>query len=128
MKYEQKAIFAIRLGKLRDDKKMSQEQLAVALGIDRGTIAKYETKNRNPSYGHLTQFAKYFNVSTDYLLGLSDADTNDVELSAICNYTGLSKESVLFLHKLKEDNNMIYSQKGVDIISTVMESLSNTIK
>lgn len=96
--------------------------------MTRQAIGKWIVGESVPDVLTLIKIAEYFEVSTDYLLGLSDADTNDVELSAVCNYTGLSKESVLFLHKLKEGNNMICSQMGVDIISTVLESLSNTIK
>lgn len=94
MKEEQKKIFADRLGILRTQKKLSQEELAEALSIDRGTIAKYETQKRIPSFEHLTIFANYFNTTTDYLLGLSEIQSNDTKLKAVCKYTGLSEEAV----------------------------------
>lgn len=96
MEMEQKAIFAERLGKLRDDRKMSQEQLAAALEIDRGTIAKYETKNRIPSYEHLTMFAKYFDVSTDYLLGISSVKRDNYIIFQTACLRGLYPVNKLF--------------------------------
>lgn len=103
MEKEQKAVFATRLGLLRNSINMSQEQLASALEIDRGTIAKYETQSRIPSYEHLTLFAKYFKVSTDYLLGISDIQSNDTDMQAVCAYTGLSEEAVkILINRLSE--------------------------
>ena len=104
MKTEQKAIFATRIGKLRNDKGMSQEELAAALNIDRGTIAKYETQKRIPSYEHLTAFTEYFNVSTDYLLGIAKNKTPDPDISMICDYTGLSDDAIQTLNVIKGSN------------------------
>ena len=101
MKTEQKVIFATRIGKLRNDKGMSQEELAAALNIDRGTIAKYETQKRIPSYEHLTAFSEYFNVSTDYLLGIAKNKTPDPDITMICDYTGLSDDAIQTLNIIK---------------------------
>ena len=58
---------------LRKKKGLTQEALASILGLERSTIGKYEgTKQVKPSPDVLIQIGKYFNVSTDYLLGLTD--------------------------------------------------------
>lgn len=101
MNSEQKAIFAIRLGELRNEKGLSQEELSSAVQIDRGTIAKYETQKRIPSYEHLTSFAVFFGVSTDYLLGLTDNKTTNTELQSVCEYTGLSDTAIQALMLIK---------------------------
>lgn len=101
MNSEQKAIFALRLGDLRNKKGLSQEELSSAVNIDRGTIAKYETQKRIPSYEHLTSFAEFFEVSTDYLLGITKNKTPDPEISMICEYTGLSDSAVQALNMIK---------------------------
>lgn len=101
MNSEQKAVFALRLGELRNKKGLSQEELSSALDIDRGTIAKYETQKRIPSYEHLTSFAEFFDVSTDYLLGITKNKTPDPEISMICEYTGLSDSAVQALNMIK---------------------------
>ena len=55
---------------LREQKRLSQEECAKALHIDRTTYAKYE--NGGSIKRIAGQLAKFFNVTTDYLLGLSD--------------------------------------------------------
>jgi len=62
-----------RLIGLRKARTMSQEEVAKALNIDRTTYVKYErggSVKRN-----VEKLSKFFNVSTDYLLGRSDSPT-----------------------------------------------------
>ena len=68
----QKNIFSEKLAELRKEKGLSQAGLAQELGVDPSTIAKYETGNRLPDVYMLARIAVYFDVSTDYLLGLED--------------------------------------------------------
>jgi len=64
--------FGKRLKKLREDKEMTQRQLAEILGIGASTLAMYEIDKRSPDHNMLLKLANYFNVSTDYLLGRTD--------------------------------------------------------
>ena len=57
---------------LRAEKSLSQVQLAEEFGVDKSTIAKYETGERSPDLETLVRLARFFNVSTDFLLGLED--------------------------------------------------------
>ena len=72
---------ATNLKKLRKEKKISQEKLAKEIGVERSTIGKYETGSM-PSMEILSILCNYFNVSTDYLLGIGNCrtlnDTNDI--------------------------------------------------
>lgn len=65
-------IFRKRLKELRKDAGLSQVALAKELNLDKSTIAKYETAAISPSIEILVLFAKFFHVSTDYLLGLEE--------------------------------------------------------
>ena len=65
-------IFAQGLKSLRKEIGLSQEALAKKLNLDKSTIAKYETEKILPSIEMLIIFAKFFKVSTDYLLGLEE--------------------------------------------------------
>jgi len=65
-------IIADKLKDLRKEKELSQIELANLLKIDKSTIAKYETGAAVPSVHMLFSIAKFFDVSTDYLLGLED--------------------------------------------------------
>ena len=109
MKEEQKAIFSLRLGALRTGKKLSQEELAAAVSIDRGTIAKYETKKRIPSFEHLTSLAQFFNTTIDYLLGLSETQVKDASLTAAQDYTGLEEEALKTISSLPTTKKEIVS-------------------
>lgn len=57
---------------LRVEKNLLQKDLAKKLNIARNTVTQYEKNLARPSYEVLVAIAKYFNVSTDYLLGLED--------------------------------------------------------
>ncbi|MFV0239535.1 MAG: helix-turn-helix domain-containing protein [Lacrimispora sphenoides] len=61
-----------RIATERKKLNITQEELAEKLNLSQKSISKYETGARNPSYDTLTQIAKFFNVSTDYLLGLAN--------------------------------------------------------
>ncbi|MGF6357147.1 transcriptional regulator with XRE-family HTH domain [Paenibacillus sp. 4624] len=68
------ATFSKRLKELREEKGWSQDQLAELLGVQRPTVAGYESKSKNriPRDKTLMKIAELFNTSTDYLLGRSD--------------------------------------------------------
>ena len=57
-----------RLKDLRIKNKLSQNDLALSLGIKRHTISAYETDSITPPIDKLILISKYFNVSIDYLL------------------------------------------------------------
>ncbi len=52
----------------------------------------------------MERFADYFGVTTDYLLGRTNAQTQKAKLQAVCNHTGLSDKSVILLLDLKENS------------------------
>lgn len=64
-----------RLYELRKAKNITQQHLAVDLGIDQTSISSYECGKYLPTVDVLIKLAEYFGVSTDYLLGLSDIKT-----------------------------------------------------
>lgn len=49
--------------------KMTQEQIAKKLGLNRQTYRNYENGDRQPDFDTLTKMADYFGVTIDYLLG-----------------------------------------------------------
>ena len=61
-----------RIKQLREEDGLSQAQLAKAVGISQSAIALWELGDRTPSADAIIKLAKFFDVSTDYLLGLSD--------------------------------------------------------
>lgn len=64
--------FIERLKELRLEKELSQVQLAKETGISHGAIGFWESGKRVPNALAIITLAKYFGVTSDYLLGLSD--------------------------------------------------------
>lgn len=70
------SVFSERVKKLRKDKKQSQNEVGKALGKSRETISKYELGEREPDPNVIALLAKHFNVSSDYMLGITDDSEN----------------------------------------------------
>ena len=64
--------FAERLREIREERGVFQRQLAEALGSTHVCISNWEAGPRNPSLDDIIAIAMFFNVTTDYLLGLTD--------------------------------------------------------
>lgn len=64
--------FADRIKMLRESKNLQQKELAKQLNIATSTYNNYEKGIREPDYIFLKTIANYFNVTTDFLLGLTD--------------------------------------------------------
>ena len=68
-------IFITRLKKCRAEVDVSQAALAKKLGVSTSTLGNYESGIRKPDLEMLVNIANFFNVSTDYLLGLTNDPT-----------------------------------------------------
>ena len=65
-----------RLLFLRKNLNLTQKKVAEELNLNNVTYAHYELSKREPDYETLIRIAKYFKVSTDYLLGISNRTAN----------------------------------------------------
>lgn len=66
-------MFSDILKKLRNEKGLSQEELASIINVSKSTIGMYEQGNRMPKAdATLKKLAEYFNVTIDYLMGFSE--------------------------------------------------------
>ena len=88
-----------RINELRIATGWSQVQLADKLNISKQTVSNWENENIQPSIEMLVRIARLFHVSTDYLLGLDNAQTINVD--------GLPKSFIAHLTQIIED----YKQK-----------------
>lgn len=61
-----------KIKQLRLDKKFTQQKVADYLGIDRSNYSKYELGKLEISIEMLVKLSQLYNVTTDYILGLSD--------------------------------------------------------
>lgn len=84
-----------RIYELRMSFGWTQVQLAQKLGITKQTVSNWENDNIQPSIDMLIKISKIFNVSTDYLLGLTP--TNSI------NVDGLPTEFVSHIVQIIDD-------------------------
>ena len=84
-----------KLKSLRTEKALSQEQLAKRLSITKSMISAYENSIRLPSYDVLNKIALFFNVSFDFLLGVTERQFLDT--------TGLTDSQVRALSILIDE-------------------------
>lgn len=83
---------AERIKYLREQKGMTQADLAKQLGITRSSVNAWEMGISVPSTQYIVELSNIFKVSTDYLLG--------VERSASISVAGLTEKDVQLVHGL----------------------------
>lgn len=66
------ATFDSRLKKLREERNISQTQLAEDLGVTKGTISVWERGIRKPDFDKMEKIAAYFDTTLQFLLGNDD--------------------------------------------------------
>lgn len=106
-----KSLIGTRINSALALKNFRQKDLAKSLGVTDNTISYFCRGTRTPNTIQLIEIAKVLNVSTDYLLGLTDQPTTDSDLTAVCQYTGLSQKAV---ENIKQNHS--------SLTSTILES------
>ncbi len=61
-----------RLKQLRAERGLTQQQVASAIGITKSALANYEVGLREPSVEIIKAICRFYGVTSDYLIGLSD--------------------------------------------------------
>lgn len=77
------AQFADRLRELRKVRRLSQRELADVVGLSKSSINMYERAEREPCIETLKQFATYFEVDMEYLLGVSPYQSRKMWLDSL---------------------------------------------
>jgi len=80
---------------LRIARGINQVEMAESLGVSKQCISNWENDNIQPSVEMLIKIAVYFNVTTDYLLGMSDKRQLSVD--------GLSEKQIAHISMLIDD-------------------------
>lgn len=123
-----------RIISLRNEKKLTQSQLAKELDISPSAIGMYEQGRRKPSYELLENICDYFNVDMDYLMGRSDIknryqaglkydwEKEDKEENNI--FSQLTDEELAKLEKFKNMSTVMFMNEGNDISDEDKETLA----
>ena len=87
---------AEKLVEFRTSKGVTQEDVAQSLSISNRTVSKWETGASMPDLPMIVELAKYFEITTDALLGLSETKKRNTKEEVCSLFEGLDRrESVL---------------------------------
>lgn len=115
-------VFSARLKELRQESGLTIEAFANEVGVSKSSVGYYENQNRLPDLATAARMAEVLGVTTDYLVGRSNARTSAPKLKNICDYVGLSDKSVKMLARLKKEN-----PKRSAMINQLLEQASDDI-
>lgn len=117
--------------RVKDEKKlMTQEELAEKIGIPRNRIQALEKSPKAiPNNTELAAYCRYFGTTSDYLLGISTANTTDKSIKDICEYTGLSVKAIGTLNKISRnepDSYLETHERTLFILNKLLSKIDNT--
>ena len=72
-----------RLQQERCNLKLSQKEVANAVGVNPSVVSNYENGERTPSVEVLIKLANLFQCSTDYLLGIEKSASTSIDVSML---------------------------------------------
>lgn len=100
------ATFGMRFKELRNEKKLTQDELVENFNkkynttFNKSTISQYENNKRKPEVNILENWADFFNVSIDYLLGRNDEKNHKKEIN---NATTIAAHRLGDVEQLPDD-------------------------
>ncbi len=124
--------FSLRLSALRKEKKISQKTAADALGVSQALLSHYEKGIRECGLDFIKRACEFYNVSSDYLIGISNKTRASVSFlsSELISSDGdeVSEILVRALMKLCEKNGMaseefLYSINRMSILNAYNTAL-----
>lgn len=112
-------MFSYRLKELRVRNGLSQEQLAVTMGVTPSTVGKWERGEREPTFEMLTKLANYFGVSLDFLFGRTIFENKEVpdkvhKIILLLKEVEDKHNEPLFIEKMGEDILKLWADLGDD--------------
>jgi transcriptional regulator with XRE-family HTH domain len=115
--YGYRSDFPKRLRKLLDGTGTTQDRLAESVGVTRQSVAQWKDGITKPDVYYLRKIAEFFDVSCDYLIGMTDVRSLETELQAVAKFTWLSEGAL----------GNIVAEKGehperIDMLNAILES------
>lgn len=96
--FEYNDAFPLRFRNLSEKSSYTMEEMAQAFSTTRQTVRNWQTGETVPDVISICCIAKFFGVTTDYLLGLTDTPTLNTDIREISDYTGLWGGAIAQLH------------------------------
>ncbi|EPI25480.1 MULTISPECIES: helix-turn-helix domain-containing protein [Enterococcus] len=130
-----------RLRQLREEKGYSLRELGLKVGMSASVLGNYEREDRQPKLDVWEKLADFFDVSTSYIMGISD-ERNEVNellkrkisnmIEQKINSTDEENEVLFFLNFLIDDitnfvNALIY-EKDSEFQVRIIDNMSSIVK
>lgn len=132
-KFNYDDVFPTRFRELIKYRNVTFDVLAEAFSTTRQTVSNWQAGATVPDAISISMIADYFGVTTDFLLGKTDAATVKMDLRAVAEYTGLDEAAVKFLHeplktaKTQSDLNFekaLHDRMSIMIYTGMLEELA----
>jgi len=121
-------LFSKNLRKLREERQLSQKSVAASLGVSQALLSHYEKGIRECGLNFLTRAAKFYDVSTDYMLGVTDNPNTEKEalpcLQSAENFRYKNNDDIV--RKNGKDNNInavLYKNLLVNAITYMFDNM-----
>ena len=96
--------------KLDEDYRNTIPVQAKGIRIPYSTLIKYINGNTECPAKNIVKIARYYGVSTDYLLGVSNVKSIDAKLKGVCKYTNLTEKAVKLLNRCDKNKVVVLSK------------------
>lgn len=110
---------------------VSQSELADAINITRQAVSTYCLGTSVPDAIRLKSIADYFQVSADYLLGISTTRSLDTDMQSACKTTGLSEDTIKAIMQISNTpkkffafSQLVQTKEFSEIVAIISEILS----
>lgn len=120
---DEKMGFGERLRSLREEKKITQKELAKLFKIAESTVSMYERGEREPNFEIVNKIANFFNVSADYLLGRTDDPTPPGGSDQ-----GQLSEREQLLKELEQYGNLFFQGGGEDLTDEELREIVRAMR
>ncbi|MCU6794210.1 MULTISPECIES: helix-turn-helix domain-containing protein [Paenibacillus] len=117
-----------RIASLRDERHLTQEELAHKVGITRSALSHYENSRREPDYDTIQKIADFFSVSIDYLMGRNDDPGQEPSTTAqeFVSQLELSDQAVLDKFTLTIDGRELTAEEATRFIHFIRAQRSSS--
>ena len=124
-KYGYDSTFPTRFRDLLDFNKVTQQKMAEICSVKPQSVSQWRNGETRPDILSLSKIAQHFNVSTDYLLGLTDIKSTDKATKELCSTLGLSEDTIKVL---SADTSSSIAKRWEKIINSDMSEETEELK
>jgi len=119
-------LFSKNLRKLREEKQISQKSAAASLGISQALLSHYEKGIRECGLDFLSRAAKFYKVSTDFMLGIENNNCDNTYGDDLLNFKNKNKIKDCEFQKNGKGYNIysaLYKNLLINAISYIFDNM-----